>query len=200
MMSGTMARRGLSLAVILLLLFAAGCTRLSPLESTNGPPASSTSEYPPITEELLQNGPEPGHPILRIEEPAGALGVELWDYAEQWMTTRWGGEVYTHQGTGCSIGNGTLPDDTLITVTLPEKGYAIVDFGPHPLYFRTNIWIVLSLNGTGIGSNDIWRLQRLGVYYWNEEKGIYERYQCYYDWHRNALMCMTNHFSRYIIA
>ncbi|MFH1010013.1 MAG: hypothetical protein V1784_02105 [bacterium] len=194
-------RRSLLLAAVLLLFFVAGCARLSPLDTTiNGPPASSTSDYPPITEELLQNGPEPGHPILRIEQPQGAMGVEFWDYAERWIQRKEGGEVYTAQGSGCSIGSKALPNDTLVTVSLPVQGYAIVDFGPHPTYFNKNIWIALSLNGTGLGPRDIQRILRLGIYYWNEETGTYERYWSYYDPYRNALMCQTNHFSRYIIA
>jgi len=194
-------RRRLALAAILLLLLAAGCARLSPLDTTiNGPPASSTSGYPLITEELLLNGPEPGHPILRIEQPQDAMSVERWDYAERWVEARRGGDVYTAQGSGCSIGPWALPWDTLITVTLPKKGYAIVDFGPHPLFFNKDIWIVLSLNGTGLGPQDMQQVMQLKIYYWNEETGTYEPYPSYYDPNRNALMCRTNHFSRYIIA
>jgi hypothetical protein len=135
-----------------------------------------------------------------MEQPEGAMGVELWDYAERWLEARRGGEVYTAQGSGCSIGPKALPDDTLITVTLPEEGYAIVDFGPHPLYFRKNIWIAISLNGTGLDPNDATWPRHLHVYYWNEETDTYRVYPSHYDWHRNALMCLTNHFSRYIIA
>lgn len=199
-MSGTKRWSAVSLSMVLLLLFASGCAELSPVDSVEtGLPAGSSSGYPPITEELLQNGPAPGHPILTLEWPAGAMGVENWDYAEAWVERKPGGEVFTSQGSGCLIAKKALPQDTMVTVMLPEEGYAIVDFGPHPLQFQKKMWIVLSLNGIGI-SVDSPKRTRLTVFYYSEETGTYERYPSHYDPDRNALMCRTNHFSRYIIA
>ena len=205
-MSGKRRWSGLSIGLVLLFLLGTGCSRLSPLDDGGtGLPASGSSGYPPITEELLQNGPAPGHPIVTLERPSDMMGVENWDFAEAWVERRWGGYVYTRQGSGCMIGSYALPQDTLITVTLPVEGYAIVDFGPHPLQFHKYIWLVLSLNGTS-ASNDFGRWwdfrnpRELTIFYYNEETGEYESYPSYYDPYRNALMCRTNHFSRYIIA
>jgi hypothetical protein len=208
MMSETRRWSGLSLGLVLLFLLGTGCSRLSPLDNGGtGLPASGSSDYPPITEELLQNGPAPGHPIVTLERPSGMMSVENWDYAEVWVKRNRGDYVRTSQGSGCMIGNYALPQDTLITVTLPVEGYAIVDFGPHPLQFHRDIWLVLSLNGTspsddsdGDGWHDFRGQRDLTIFYYNEETGEYEPYPSYYDPHRNALMCLTNHFSRYIIA
>lgn len=191
----------LPICLVLLLWLVTGCSKLSPLDNgETNPSVSSSSDYPPITEELLQNGPAPGHPILRLEQPPSAMGVENWDYAEAWIEARKGGEVFTSQGSGCIIRPWALRSDTMITVTLPEEGYAIVDFGPHPLHFRMYIWIAISLNGTGLDPNDAMWPRHLHVYYWNEETDTYREYPSYYDRNRNAFMCLTNHFSRYIIA
>jgi len=201
MMSRKNRWRVLSLCLVLLLWLATGCSKLSPLDNGGAnSSASSSSGYPPITEELLQNGPVPGHPILRLEQPPSAMGVENWDYAEAWIEAKKGGEVFTSQGSGCIIPKGALPTKhELITVTLPVEGYAIVDFGPHPLCFKKPVWLVLSLNGTNLGSDPA-ALSRLVVFYWDENTDTYEEFPCYYDPVRNALMCLTNHFSRYIIA
>lgn len=207
MMSGKRRWSGLPIGLVLLFLLGTGCTRLSPLDNEGtGLPASGSSGYPPITEELLQNGPAPGHPILTLERPSGMMGVENWDYAEAWVERRRGGYVLTSQGSGCMISRYALPQDTLITVTLPVEGYAIVDFGPHPLQFDKYIWLVLSLNGTSSSNDsydhwhDWWHPREYTIFYYNEETGEYEPFPSYYDPHRNALMCRTNHFSRYIIA
>lgn len=197
----------LALSLMLLLVITTGCSNLSPLGSNQvDSPAGNSSSYPPITEEFLLNGPEPGHPVLTIERPPNTMGVENWDYAEGWVMWDRGGDVFTGQGSGCMIAREALPQDTLITVTLPMEGYAIVDFGPHPLQFQRQIWIVMSLNGTGIrmhGGGPKERTvdpQPLNIYYYNEETGEYEVYPSTYDPVRNALMFRTDHFSRYIIA
>jgi hypothetical protein len=193
--------KALPIILLLMLPLLAGCSKLSPLDNTDSSPSvSNSSSYPPITEELLQNGPAPGHPILRWERPPEVMGVETWDYAESWIKSYWGGNVFTSQGSGCMIGRRALFRDELITVTLPEEGYAIVDFGPHPLKFSRPIWLVISLNGTDLDQNDMSDIQHLTIFYWNEETGTYEEFPSYYDPYRTALMCQTNHFSRYIIA
>ncbi len=197
----------LTLSLMVLFVITTGCSNLSPLGSSQtDSPAGNTSSYPPITEELLLNGPVPGHPVLTIERPSGMMGVENWDYAESWISRDTYGEVFTGQGSGCMIEPGALSQDTLITVTLPMEGYAIVDFGPHPLQLQRQIWIVLSLNGTGIrgmqvgGSKEYMAIEQLNVYYYNAETGRYEVHPSVYDPVRNAIMCRIDHFSRYIIA
>jgi hypothetical protein len=201
MMSRKKRWKVLPVCLVLLLWLLTGCSKLSPLDNgeTNSS-VSSSSDYPPITEELLQNGPAPGHPILRLEQPPSAMGVENWDYAEAWIAAKKGGQVFTSQGSGCIIPAKALSRNELITVTLPQRGYAIVDFGPHPLRFNKYIWIAISLNGTDLDENDWHHIQNIQIYYWNDETNTYELYPSYYDPHRNALMCLTNHFSRYIIA
>ncbi len=197
----------LTLSLMVLFVITTGCSNLSPLGSNHADsPAGNSSSYPPITEEFLLNGPEPGHPVLTIERPPNTMGVENWDCAEGWMLRDRGGDVFTGQGSGCMIAPEALPQDTLITVTLPREGYAIVDFGPHPLQLQREIWIVMSLNGTGIrgipvgGSKGPIEIVPLNIYYYNGETGEYEVYPSTYDPVMNALMFRTDHFSRYIIA
>ncbi len=200
MMSKKKRSKTLPLCLVLLLWLITGCSKLSPLDDGGAIPSVSTSSgYPPITEELLVNGPVPGHCILRMEQPPNAMCVENWDYAEAWIEAKKGGEVFTSQGSGCIIHKKSLFRDELVTVTLPQEGYAIVDFGPHPLYFQKPVWLVLSLNGTNLGDNPA-ALRGLTVFYWNDETDTYEEFPSYYDRVRNALMCRTDHFSRYIIA
>ncbi len=197
----------LALGLMVMFVVTSGCSNLSPLSSSQtDTPAGNSSGYPPITEELLLNGPVPGHPVLTMERPAGMMGVENWDYTESWTARDVGGEVFTGQGSGCIVEPGALPQDTLITVTLPMEGYAIVDFGPHPLQFQRRVWIVLSLNGTRIGGMPVGgpkeyvQIEQLNIYYYNAETGGYEVYPSVYDPVRNAIMCRIDHFSRYIIA
>lgn len=197
----------LALGLMVMFVVTSGCSNLSPLSSSQtDTPAGNSSGYPPITEELLLNGPVPGHPVLTIERPAGMMGVENWDYAESWMMRDVGGELYTGQGSGCIIPMGGLPTDTLVTVTLPVEGYAIVDFGPHPLQFNREVWLVISLSGTSFrgmeldGPKGCTVIGQLNIYYFNEQSGEYEVYPSVYDPERNAFMCRTDHFSRYIIA
>jgi len=196
----------LTLSLMVLFVITTGCSNLSPLSSNQtDSPAGTTSSYPPITEELLLNGPVPGHPVLTIERPSGMMGVENWDYAESWISRDTYGEVFTGQGSGCMVEPGALPQDTLVTVTLPMEGYAIVDFGPHPVQHNRAIWIALSLNGTGIeisgGPAELPdKVRQINVYFLNRDTGRYEVHPSTYDPVRNALMFRTDHFSRYIIA
>lgn len=212
----------LTLSLMMLLVISTGCSNLSPLSSNQtDSPAGNTSNYPPITDELLLNGPAPGYHILTMERPPSMMGIENWDRAEAFLMQREGGSVLTQQGSGCVINPWTLPSDMWITVTLPEVGYAIVDFGPHPLQFSRGNLLVLDMDGTewepsgsDIGGGGMMNPggkgggapvyvatpEDIAIFYYNEETGEYEEYLSMYDPVENALVCWTDHFSRYIIA
>ena len=126
MRSGKGYRSILSLSIILLLILASGCSKLSPLDSNSetNPSDVGSVTYPMDLDDLIQNGPAPGYSVLTMEQPENAMGVENWDYAEMWMDAFSGGSLYTAQGSGVQIIPGALPYDTLVTVTLPYAGFA----------------------------------------------------------------------------
>ena len=214
----------LALSLLMLLFITTGCSNLSPLGSNQTDSPTSGSSYPPISDELLLNGPAPGYHVLTMERPASMMGIENWDYAEDFLYLMDGGQVLAQQGSGCVIGPWALPTDTLVTVTLPQEGYAIVDYGPHPLQFNRDILLILDLDGTdwedsgseppdmgikdprggqaGGGGDPVYEEtpDDLAIFYYNEQTGEYEEYPSMYDRMNNAVVCWTDHFSRYIIA
>ena len=112
-----------------------------------------------------------------------------------WVTVADGGTV-THEYSGCAIEPGEMPYDEEITVCLPHPGYAIVDFGPHPLYFNGEVDIWFDLSNANVPPQ---RYNMLEMWYVNDNNEL-EPVPLHIDRHNMLAIGETTHFSRYILT
>ena len=100
---------------------------------------------------------------------------------------------------GVRIGPEVLIEDVLVTMLVPDPDYAVVDYGPHPYDFASDVQIELSYKCADLIQLGV-EPEELVIMYWNEVLGEYELVPTYLNARENKLYSSTDHFSRYIIA
>lgn len=203
----------IGLLYLTVVFLAIGCSdNSSPLSSTDPaqPQASSLSSIlPPLTDDELQAGPAEGFSFVKVDlEQAAQVpsrrSENRLDYGDwngpgmvsQWMTIEWGGYLYDYCGHDCWIPQWMLPYDTLVTISTPNPGWAIADYGPHPTQFNGMVEIGLCLYGVQLPEGADPR--ELTIWYINDD-GEWE-YIGGEFWPPYWFVAQTDHFSRYILA
>ncbi|MBU0691641.1 hypothetical protein KKH18_07485, partial [bacterium] len=132
--------------------------------------------------------------------PQGNLD-SWWDgepiFGSRWMEASHGGWLWV-EWYGCRIPPNALPYDCEVSVYSENPGYAIADFGPHPLQFNepVEIWVdMIHL----VYDPDFDFDEDLRVYYVPEE-GQFVEHEFWLDMSDYTVHAITNHFSRYILA
>ncbi|MBU0691892.1 hypothetical protein KKC97_08500 [bacterium] len=112
-----------------------------------------------------------------------------------WVTVEEGGEA-TYLYSGCEMEPGEMPYDAEVTVCLPHPGYAIVDFGPHPLYFNGPVDIWFDISNINCPPQ---QFDRLEMWYVNDNDAL-EPVPLEIDLDNMRAVGQTTHFSRYILT
>lgn len=112
-----------------------------------------------------------------------------------WITVAEGG-VVEYEYSGCSIEAGEMPYDAEVTVCLPNPGFAIAEFGPHPLAFNGTVEIWFDLYGTNLPQQAYNQLQ---MWYVNDNDEL-EPVPLTIDTENGRAIGQTTHFSRYILT
>jgi hypothetical protein len=200
---------GYALGVLLLAMFGTGCS----LDSSEVTPVSSSVDleetswgdpcelgpeycYPPLPE----NGPAPGWSYLRYTDSARDNAGSL-DDPPTIIVRRIRGDqqgVFYLDGHQLIIPAGAIPGEELVvSMSVPEPGVAVVDFGPHGTQFNTPVTLRMSIEGMdlpeGLGGED------MTIWYINDD-GEYILFEGTVHSNGNWLETTTDHFSRYIIA
>ena len=196
----------LSMSTLLLCLFI-GCSGVSPMS------ADDSSVYiapPPLTEENIAAGPAPGYQYVKVDMSTSFNGmlIESPMYVQRLLLDEVGGSlffpdpvsgkdmVYWH---GMVIGEEAIHEDILSEMRVPDPGIAVVDFGPTPYQFDSQVQVELSYMNTevleGGGSPE-----DLVIMWWNYTTGKFEEIPTTVDETQQKLIGQTDHFTRYIIA
>lgn len=187
---------------------------LSPLSETQnttefrGPVSSEfiRTSFPPLTEEQLAAGPAPGWEFMHMDptavngKPQGNLD-SWWNgepiFGSRWMQASRGGTLWV-EWYGCRIPAHALPYDCEVSVYAENPGWAVADFGPHPMQFNQNVefWIdCIHL----VYDDDFDFNEDIGLFYIPED-GEPVMHPFWIDMSDYTVHGITNHFSRYILA
>jgi len=87
----------------------------------------------------------------------------------------------------------TFNETTTFTVTAADEEFSWVEFGPS-MQFNGNVVVTLDFSRFGLTQKEA---KKLKVYYFNEEKGKWEKVKGPYFYTETSVSFQTNHFSRY---
>jgi len=87
----------------------------------------------------------------------------------------------------------TFNETTTFTVTAADEEFSWVEFGPS-MQFNGNVVVTLDFSRFGLTKD---QAKKLKVYYYNEEKGKWEKVKGPYYYTETSVSFQTNHFSRY---
>jgi len=187
-----------------------GCSNQSPMAVSDNiaiPP-------PPLTEENIAAGPAPGYGYLPmdISQIYSGMITDRPMYTQQLLRAGLGGSVYFPAPFalpglpmfmtwwhGVTIPSTALHEDVMITMLVPDPNFAVVDYGPHPYSFDSDIQVELSYQCANLIQIGV-QPEQLVIMYWNETVGQYEEILTFLNRTDLKLFGRTNHFSRYIIA
>ncbi|MBU0508741.1 hypothetical protein KKH27_07895 [bacterium] len=189
----------------LILVFVAACSsdNYAPITGATDPNLPATEfQYPPLTDEVLANGPAPGFSFLPINvlDPSGSLdaGNRCDSMADcRWVERRKGKNLKIDHLVEVKIERDQLPQDTMVTVIAPVGCWAVIDCYPHPLQFSGMVEIKWKVNELNLP--DDFDYSTLVPWYINDNG---EFVPVEHEWRGNyhELIVRTNHFSRYIIG
>jgi len=187
-----------------------GCSIQSPMSVSDNmaiPP-------PPLTEDNIAAGPAPGYGYLPVDvtQIYSGMNTDRPMYTRQLLRAGIGGSVYFPSPLslpgnpmfmtwwhGVMIPPTALAQDVMITMLVPDPNFAVVDFGPHPYSFESDIQVELSYSCANLNQIGV-EPEQLVIMYWDETVGQYEEIPTFLNRTDLKLYGRTNHFSRYIIA
>lgn len=185
----------ISFVIAALIIAFSGCTRVS-----TGPTQSSSDgtndQYftPPSSPNEIQSHLPSDLVLGKLSSTSSNKNNSI--YVEQM--------VYANATTpqGISSGNylakfpiGSIPNDMLVTMYVPDTQCAEVVFGPHPTFFNRAINIQMSYaECTDVPAN----ATGMAILYWNSTLGVYENMGGTIDSTNKTVGTTTTHFSQYI--
>lgn len=113
-----------------------------------------------------------------------------------WVTVAEGGVVEYDGYAGAAFDAGEMPYDAEVTVCMPHPGWAIAEYGPHPLAFNGTVDIWFALYRTNLPDQAYERLQLWYV----ADNGDLEAIPLTIDRENGRAVGHTTHFSRYILT
>ena len=87
----------------------------------------------------------------------------------------------------------TFNETTTFTVTAADEEFSWVEFGPS-MTFNGNVVVTLDFSRFGLTKKEA---KKLKVWYYNENKGKWEKVKGPYYYSETSVTFFTNHFSRY---
>jgi hypothetical protein len=187
-----------------LVLVLSGCSKdYSPVSSEEAAiNAQPHAGLAPLSSIGLSTSPSPHFMILQtnwaVSDGQGSA-LDGWNdpwYAHRWINHELGGTVLTHH-IGCTIPPNALPADADVSVTIPIPGYAMLEFGPHPTAFASQVTLFIDMWQVWLPEGVTW--EDLQMWYVNDNGG-YEPIRTEIDQPHHMFYAYTSHFSRYIVG
>jgi hypothetical protein len=150
--------------------------------------------YPPITEQMLAEGPAPGYRYVMPRN--SALDTDSLMKSERCRRNNHK-DVKINHLVKIRVDQERVPQDTTVTIVAP-LGYAMVaDFYPHPLQFTGSVVITWDIKAFDLP--DDFDFESLVPLYVDDDGNAVEMpHEWNHGW--DNLLVHTDHFSRYIIA
>jgi hypothetical protein len=91
---------------------------------------------------------------------------------------------------------GALSEDTEIKISRPNPQAVMCELEPHGIQFNTPVTLRIDYGGTAAADNEA-NMPSLGVYWYNEDSGIWEVVGKRIDAKSNKMEASLEHFSKY---
>lgn len=158
------------------------------------------SPVAPVDQSITQvkqdkNTPPPGVTFLRAITNPKLNSINTIVTASATLDPATGGVVGGSEtfGNYVYIPANTFNETTTFTVTAADEDFSWVEFGPS-MEFNGNVVVTLDFSRFGLTQKEA---KKLKVYYYNEEKGKWEKVSGPYIYTETSVTFYTDHFSRY---
>lgn len=160
----------------------------------------TTSPVAPVNQSIVQvkqdkNTPPEGVTFLRAITNPKLNSLNTVVTASATLDPSVGGTVGGSETFGNSvyIPPYTFNETTTFTITAADEEFSWVEFGPS-MEFNGNVIVTLDFSRFGLSLKEA---KKLKIYYYNEEKGKWEKVNGPFFYTETSVTFLTNHFSRY---